>query len=379
MRFEDNDVCACSTHNPHGPVRCHQDNHSIEIQQCYCVFFDQQLNKTTVGFCYFSCYEEYDTIVEVTTSTELNNGICNQYGSLNRKGRYCGQCNDGYGLEAYSYQYISCVSCQSYGYKNWLRYFAVALLPLTLYYIIAVVFGFTATSSNVTGIVLVTQCMTSSAFMMFIKGGFALDKSEYWNNVSVVGDNFNKIATNLVGMVNLNFFRWTYPPLCLHPKATILEVLALDYMVALYPFFLIFLTYVLVAAYDRKYRLLVWIWKPLQLCTRCYHTTWNIRTSLIETFASFILFSSVKILGVSFFILSFTPVYDIEGKKLGLYLAAFDASVEYFGPQHLPFALLAIIITSILVVLPLLLLTTYPCGCFHRCLNRCGARFVRTR
>ena len=317
--------------------------------------------------------------MEVTTSTELNNGICNQYGSLNRKGRYCGQCNDGYGLEAYSYQYISCVSCQNYGYKNWLRYFAVALLPLTLSYIIAVVFGFTATSSSVTGIVLVTQCTTSSVFTIFDRGAFTLGKSEYWNNMSVFGGNLYKIATNLVGIVNLNFFRWTYPPLCLHPKATIFQVLALDYMVALYPFFLIFLTYVLVAAYDRKYRLLVWIWKPFQLCTHCYHTTWNIRTSLIETFASFILFSSVKILGVSFFILSFTPVYDIEGKKLGLYLAAFDASVEYFGPQHLPFALLAIIITSILVVLPLLLLTTYPCGCFHRCLNRCGARFVRTR
>jgi hypothetical protein len=41
----------------------------------------------------------------------------------------------------------------------------------------------------------------------------------------------------------------------LHPRTSIFQILFLDYIVALYPFFLIFMTYVLVTAYDKWYRL----------------------------------------------------------------------------------------------------------------------------
>ncbi len=34
----------------------------------------------------------------------------------------------------------------------------------------------------------------------------------------------------------------------------------------------------------------------------------------------------------------------------------------------------ALFICSIFVILPILLLTVYPCRCFHRCLNSCGLR-----
>ena len=115
------------------------------------------------------------------------------------------------------------------------------------------------------------------------------------------------------------------------------------------------------------------MWKPFKLCSRCYRQTWNIRSSLIEIFAMFILLSSVKILGVSFQILSFTPTFNVAGKQLDYYLVRHDPNIEYFSSGHLPFALLAMAISFIFVLLPLLLLAIYPCGCFHKCcLNRCG-------
>ena len=52
----------------------------------------------------------------------------------------------------------------------------------------------------------------------------------------------------------------------------------------------------------------------------------------------------------------------------------YDANIEYFGYDHLPFAVLALLIGFVFVFLPFLLLVLYPCRCFQRCLNCLGWR-----
>ena len=90
-----------------------------------------------------------------------------------------------------------------------------------------------------------------------------------------------------------------YPPFCLHPKANILHVLSLDYIVALYPFMLILMTYVLVTMYDKHYRILVWMWKPFKRCMLAI---------LSKIFATF----------VKIFVVCLDPIesYDINGNSL---------------------------------------------------------------
>ena len=160
IRFEDNGACACSSHDTAGPVNWYSDR-SILIKPGYCMYNDLAQNLSVVGHCYYSSYELSGTIKWITSSIQFNANICHQYGHLNRTGHFCGQCNESYGLAAYSYQLFSCIPCQDYGYKNWLRYFAVALLPLTVFYILAVMLSFNVTSSGVNGIVLVIQCIMS--------------------------------------------------------------------------------------------------------------------------------------------------------------------------------------------------------------------------
>ena len=48
----------------------------------------------------------------------------------------------------------------------------------------------------------------------------------------------------------------------------------------------------------------------------------------------------------------------------------------YFGREHLPYGILAIVMLSIFNILPTLLLLLYPCGCFQKCLTCCGIRSV---
>ena len=364
LRFEDNGVCACSTHDPEGPVKCHNDSRYIEIQPCHCIYYDQHLNKTIVGACYVTCYEHSNRLVEVTSSTEFNDDFC-LHGDNGRRGFFCYQCIDTYGMAPYSHLLIDCVPCEHYGIQNWLKYFAIALLPLTLLYILAVLLSCNITSSSLSGIVLVIQCIQSSPLRsrLYLLEGTPND----------VSHTLLKIFFDLLAMVNLDFFQLTLPAFCLHPKLNVLEILSLDYITALYPFLLIFITSVLITAYDKQYRLLIWMWKPFKKCFHRYRNTWNIRTSLIEIFASFILLSSIKILQRSFSLLSCMPIYDVTGQKLN-YIVTTSAKVEYFGAQHLPFALLAISISIVFVILPLFLLTVYPCRCFHKCLNSCGLR-----
>jgi len=60
---------------------------------------------------------------------------------------------------------------------------------------------------------------------------------------------------------------------------------------------------------------------------------------------------------------------------VGLYLF-YDATIEYFGREHLPYAILALVVLLVFVLLPLLLLLLYPMQCFQQCLSNCGVRWL---
>ena len=154
---------------------------------------------------------------------------------------------------------------------------------------------------------------------------------------------------------------------------SILQVLALDYTIAAYPLLLIVVTYSLVELHDHNYKIVVLLWKPFRRCLARFHRQWDICTSLIEAFASFLLLSYVKFLSVSLYFLLPVYLYNAHGEAIGPYLY-YDGTVEYFGKQHLPYAILAIAVLTTFIILPLLLLCLYPCQCFQKILNFYGLR-----
>ena len=78
----------------------------------------------------------------------------------------------------------------------------------------------------------------------------------------------------------------------------------------------------------------------------------------------------MKFLNVSFDLLFPTAVYqlypDHYNYTLGLYYAA---DVEYFGSEHLPYGILAIIMLCVFVILPSTVLSLYPFAFFQKFLN----------
>ena len=52
----------------------------------------------------------------------------------------------------------------------------------------------------------------------------------------------------------------------------------------------------------------------------------------------------------------------------------YDPSIKYLHSEHIPYAILAMSVITVFVLLPPLLLLLYPTRLFRKCLNRCGFR-----
>ena len=106
-----------------------------------------------------------------------------------------------------------------------------------------------------------------------------------------------QILASLYGIWNLDFFRTLIPPICL-PLNT-MQVIALDYLVAVYPLLVLVCVYLLVRAHDRGCRLIVRLWRPFLWWSARIRQQWNARHSIIDAFATFISLSFIKFLSVS--------------------------------------------------------------------------------
>ena len=105
----------------------------------------------------------------------------------------------------------------------------------------------------------------------------------------------------------------------------------------------------------------------------CIRQEWDIRGSLVQAFATFLVLSYVKILYVSFDLL--IPVYlkTVDGSTLNQTYLFNAGDLVYFGSEHLPFGILAVFMLTVFNILPMVLLFLYPCGWFRKCLSCCGA------
>ena len=357
-------VCVCS-HSHRDLVQYDDPHNELRLHVCYCMYFNEQDDSTIVGHCFYTCFYHHVYFPLPLNGSQLNEAQCD---SLGREGVMCGRCKEGYSLPVYSHQFLSCVKCHDYNYKNWMKYIAIAFGPLTVFYIIVIVCRISATSAKLNAFILTNQIVTMPAHVRVLLAIMAK------NHVPPLERVILHTVFSVYGIWNLDFFRTFYEPFCLHPDMSPLQVLALDYIVAAYPLILIVITYTLVELHDRNIRIVVLLWKPFHRCFSRFRRQWNIRTSLIDAFVTFILLSCVKFLSVTFDLLAPTRIFNSHGDTLGQYRLYYDSTVVLFDNQHRPYALVAVGILSLLVSL-FLLLCLYPCTCFQRCLNCCRIRF----
>ena len=299
---------------------------------------------------------------------ELNETFCTN--RWNRTGKLCNKCTNDTGISVFSSSY-DCVECTELGI-NWLIYTAVTILPLTLFFIIVVIFQVGVTSPQANGYIFFSQIITIPLQELIIEAAWALALEE--NTALALGEKTaEQVLVNLLlfpySVWSFDFFRIFYAKdICLHTSLRIIHVLALQYIPALYPLCLVIISYILIELHARNCRPVVWLWKPFCfLCVR-FRRNWEAKTSIIDAFATFLLLSYTKILLVSFSLLAPTDIIINNGTSVGKILNN-DPSVDFFTRDHLPFAILALTILVTIGAIPPLLLLLYPSHTFQRFLS----------
>lgn len=354
------DKCECGK-SVHDIVRCNDTLNEVSILDCYLMTLDDELGQVIVGRSLYGCgrgaanREDKIYYKVPNNKTQINDIMCNHF---NREGRLCGKCKEGYNPLVYSYN-LYCVQCSNAeSRKNWFKAAAVAFIPLTFVYVFAMLLNFNANSPSLHGFVLLAQLVSTPSNVRAIVSQL--------HDYPLIYRSAEGVLITLYSIWSLDFFRVLYPDICL--KVTTLQVLFLEYSVALYPPILILLTYFASKLHSEGFRIVIWAWKPFQLCLMKARKKWNINTSMIDIFATFLLLSYHKLLSVNFDLLAFITPLNSTGDVVGTYLY-YDANYEYFGREHRPYGLVALFIFICFNLLPFFLLLLYPMKWFQRCLN----------
>ena len=362
--FVCNSVNECQCGDGHNyAVVCDDLRKQSAVLDCHCVTYDEQTESTYVGLCYYNCQnsnlrQEMDYVHrQLPRQPErlLNESACTHF---NRMGLLCGDCAEGHSPFVLSYN-LSCVKCPD-SHKNWWKFILAGFVPLTLFYFFVLFFNINVTSSRLHGVVWFSQALSMPAFVRLLM------------NALSHGSPRILIATRtflvFYSFWNLDLLRSVIPDICLN--VTTLQALALDYLVALYPFVLILLSYFLIELYDRQYAVIVTIWKPFRKLLSNFRQSWDIRTSIIDSIATFFLLSYVKVLSVTADLLIPTEVYKLGLSKSQAELRVYyTPTVHYFGRDHLPYAILAIVILTLFVFIPTTIFLFYPLQFFQKFLS----------
>ena len=340
-----------------GMVQCSAATKELSVLDCHCLTVHHTTQGTQLalaGSCIFNCVRSTGLVNIMYHSAPTD---C---ASLNRQGTLCGQCLDGYTVPAYSYEF-KCIRCDS-ELENWGLYIVFAFVPLTVFIVIILVFRINVLSPKLNMFVFAAQSVSIPIFIRII-----------FFSLSLRVENFMQVPTIVIvtayGIWNLDFFRVNVlPDVCINVIP--LHVLVLDYLIAIYPMLLMAVAYTIVELYGFGFRPLLYMWKPFHFFFARFRRQWGIQTTIMDAFVTFFFLSTTKLLSVSCDLLLSTRLFTSDGKLYSQSLY-YDPSIEYFGKEHLPYALLAIGILTVFIAFPTSLLLFYQCKLFCICLRKC--------
>ena len=367
-----NDPSCCSCYeNMRNVIQCHGRSSYASLANGFCMSY-LKINgqkQTVYGRCVFSHAHTNSTKKYIDLPEDENNLDSKFCGVLHRTGLLCGECKKGYSIDVFSTTYNCHKSCSSSA-ASWIIFTVVNGLPPLVLFLAILVLHIKFTSGVWNAFIFFSHVVTLSQEALVVVAvinmqlkhdrlflDFLVDFYSFWSL-----DNYRTFAT-----LSNNY------PVCLGEKLRVIDVLALHYISALYPFLLIVIAYIVIELHARNCRVLVWLWKPLCFaCTR-FRQSWKLQTSVVDAFASFIILSYVKLVRISLLLVTYTSVRRIgeEGLKTVLHVSNYDPTVTYFSRQHLPFIFLGTFFIITVGILPPVLMLFYQCKPVQRCLNHC--------
>ena len=357
-----NEECVCTEWRVHKTsykkVKCGKD--SAIIAPGYCTTFEEG-NGTFLGIClYFQSTGLNFTSDGYTLPqniTELNHYVC---GQMDRTNRLCSDCIDGFG-PSFTSLYFECSQCTSGGVP---LYLLVELGPITLLFLVMLIFHVSMTSAPITGYIMYSQ------YVVYL---LAYDRSPPIRFIVHNQDKNIQIGVKVIlalyGIWNLDPIRYIVPPFCISSKLKATNIVFLGYLSAFYPLCLIFLTWICIELHDRNFKPVVLLWRPLHRFIVKLRQGCDLKDDLIGVFASFFFLSYNKLISQSIMLLTCQVMTTSEGTTQEV--TWLDPKTDCRSRQHLVLVVPALLVFLFCTILPSILFLLYSTRCFRACLSKC--------
>ena len=292
-------------------------------------------------------YDGNYSLIELNFSSfnesELNKLIC---GPLNRKGILCGSCKKGFTPPMSFMSLRKCIRCQPNKYYGWILPFLLHTVPITVFFVVVVIFNISATSGSMNSFVFFAQVI-ATGFSVYASGDVPIGSEPRQSYVV-------SISYAVYSIWQLEIF---FPGFCYYDSLSTRTVLLLFYLDAIYPLFLIAVFLIIVNLHDHGvqpfYRAGKWVYGKV----RRFRQPWTVERTVIHALATFLVLSFTKITAVSFMIIAPARLIDRKGN-------IFRLVPWYYGDSTYsaswPCILVAVLFLTTMVIFPTLLLLALP-------------------
>ena len=350
----------------HSFIKCNQPHKRAYIRNGVCLMSPTNSNTYSVGYCPLTL-GNWKNIAnrlhsELPSDPDmLNATMCGPY---NREGYLCGKCIDGYGLPVYSHD-LKCVNCSEFSTGvSIFMYIIIQFVPITMFFVCAVVFHLNITSGPLLG--YFTFCQIYYLFNFDRQGILNYISNHASEYIKVLF----KISQTLSELWSLLFFKSLIPPFCISEKLSSVHIQLLTVVPAIYVVVLVITIWVLMDLQARNYKVIRFLWKPFRPFFKHVNIT-VYSSNAIYAFATFTFLSSTTLVLNMCTLTLYSRLHIINPNVTNvtntntrvLYI---DPSVVYYSHEHILYLIIAMVPCIFLVFIPTLLLCVYPTRIYRR-------------
>ena len=357
--------CFCSYLLPYR-IMCDQMKYTSYLNLGNCAFLDNVTGDTIVGDCpyMFPGHLFVDHLLKLPQDvTELNSVMCD---SLSREvgQSMCGRCANGTGPSVTSLG-SQCVECKV---MSVLYYILLRYLPATIIFLLILLFQI-----NVASAPMAHYILYSNVLIICIQSNVG-----FFTTFSFADTYYNFIVRAFLALSAIWSFNPLFaisPPACFSTHIEDIDILYLEMLATLYPFFLLVLAYVVIELHARGFKPVVFLWRPLHQSFIRWRRSWNPRASLVQSFATIFFISYANLIflvGVPLRHIDFTNQHgNIMYNFTTTYI---DPTVHYGDHKHFYLMVFSAVIFIFIILPPILILMAYPTRLFRRLQNRLSSR-----
>ena len=353
--------CICShvwmESDIHDMVKCQSNSSAQQLTLTvgHCMTYDESEEVFFLGACPYNL--KYRDLVLPQNLSELESVMCK---SFNRRGRLCEECLEGYGVSIA--RSMHCKKCESTTLEM-LKYLSMQVLPSTVIFLAIMVFNIKLSKSPLNAFVLYSQV----AFSIMYYDPKLHQLGHYYNIKDKFVLKLIHIFKATCGILCLDFhvlFHYT-SHICFRRPSKGVHILMLKYVEAFYPLAMLLVVYLCVHLHQRNFKPLVLVGRlasrVLTLLSPQDSVGVNPSERIANGLVAFFSLTHTKLLFTSLNLLIPNQIDEINGTTSVHHRALyFDPTLEYFGKEHIPYVVVALVVLSLFVALPILILTLTP-------------------